>query len=55
MFEDRRGDGRFLVVANDLPAEPVDCIVNAANGRFRAVLRLPDGAVMDDVRRQCLE
>lgn len=32
IFEERHGDGRFQVVANDLLAEPVDCIVNAANG-----------------------
>ena len=32
IFEERHGDGRFQVVANDLLAEPVDCIVNAGNG-----------------------
>ncbi len=32
VFEQSIGNRRFQVVVNDLLAEPVDCIVNAANG-----------------------
>ncbi len=32
VFEENHGGRRFQVVVNDLLAEPVDCIVNAANG-----------------------
>jgi O-acetyl-ADP-ribose deacetylase (regulator of RNase III) len=32
IFERTFGTGRFQVVINDLLSEPVDCIVNAANG-----------------------
>jgi O-acetyl-ADP-ribose deacetylase (regulator of RNase III) len=32
VFEESHGSKRFQVVTNDLLAEPVDCIVNAANG-----------------------
>jgi putative ATPase len=32
VFEEIHGGRRFQVVTNDLLAEPVDCIVNAANG-----------------------
>jgi O-acetyl-ADP-ribose deacetylase (regulator of RNase III) len=32
VFEENHGARRFQVVLNDLLAEPVDCIVNAANG-----------------------
>ncbi len=32
VFEESIGGRRFQVVTNDLLAEPVDCIVNAANG-----------------------
>ncbi len=32
VFEEKHGSRRFQVVVNDLLAEPVDCIVNAANG-----------------------
>ena len=32
IFSESHGDHRFQVVLNDLLSEPVDCIVNAANG-----------------------